>query len=508
MKNFLGYAKSANLSHTLFSIAAAAFLLRILTGAGQDLWDDEVASILVARAPILKLGGYYGSDPHPPLFFTLLKFWTWISLSTWWVRIFPALIGSANIVVIYFWAKKAAGKKAGLLAAGLIAAAPFHVWASTELRSHILVALFVSLGGLALFEYLQKKENKKYLFLSILFFAFGSWSHYFGIAAAFGGLLTLFILSPKRKTHGPVFLGVYCALCLPWAPFFFSQLSNRQFFRKVTPLSDFLFSSLVMPVFSEFPWKPPTFLILNKLVRENWYVYITILSALALLFWSLVLLPMSKKRKNSAATLPVIILGGAIFAIFAGSRFVPGFESRYMVFIVPPAIISIVSFENEGLSFLKKTMLFLIVICFFLANIAAVFDGKSQRPDFSNLVEKIEAQKGMALIYNNRAAPGFLRNALLRLDVMELRSSFGNDPGDVKRIIDSIEPGGRKIFFVGSNKQMYDPDKKIEMALRNRFGDPFCHSLDSAMTISVCEYKPMSAKVKDKMPGSKLFMPF
>jgi len=153
-------------------------------------------------------------------------------------------------------------------------------------------------------------------------------------------------------------------------------------------------------------------------------------------------------------------------------------------------------------------MLFLIVICFFLANIAAVFDGKSQRPDFSNLVEKIEAQKGMALIYNNRAAPGFLRNALLRLDVMELRSSFGNDPGDVKRIIDSIEPGGRKIFFVGSNKQMYDPDKKIEMALRNRFGDPFCHSLDSAMTISVCEYKPMSAKVKDKMPGSKLFMPF
>lgn len=495
-------------NYPLGVILAGAFILRVIIGAGQDLWDDEVASILVAQAPLLKLGGYYKTDPHPPLYFTILKTWTWISLSTWWLRLFPAIIGTINVWLLYLWTFKSFGKKAGLIAGALLALAPFHVWGSTELRSHSLVALFVTAGAYLVSQYIEKPNRKLYFFTGTTCIILATWTHYFAFAPALGIFAALAVLSEKRKTDAPIFVGLITVSFLPWLPFFISQISKTQSFREITPPGDWLFSTFIIPVFSEFPWRPPNLFILGDLVEKSWFVYITIVALLATVFWFMVIKNIAKKSENKSLRFSAIILFFSILLVFTGSRIVPGFESRYLLFLLPVAIFIIVAGQKDKTSPPAKVMLTILIICFVLANLSALLDAKSRRPDFSGLVKRIQSENGLALIYNSSASPAFIRHALLRLDVRELRGPYQTKIGDVESLVTTIEPKGKSLFLVGSNSEMYDPDKRIRKALAARFGKAGCFDLESAMTVFVCRYKPKEKSTTKEEPTLNLILPF
>src|SRR5205085_510379 len=62
------------------------------------------------------------------------------------LRALSALFGTLTVPVAYAIARDVASRKAGLIAAALVAASPWMIWYSQEARAYALVALLVAIG--------------------------------------------------------------------------------------------------------------------------------------------------------------------------------------------------------------------------------------------------------------------------------------------------------------------------------------------------------------------------
>lgn len=121
----------------LYIILALAAVIR-LAGIGiESVWFDEAYSIRLATAPVTELLERTANDTHPPLYYLMLKGWLGIAgdgdaaaraLSTLW-----SLLG---VVLMYLAGNDIAGRRAGLLAASLMAVNPLDVAFAQECRMY------------------------------------------------------------------------------------------------------------------------------------------------------------------------------------------------------------------------------------------------------------------------------------------------------------------------------------------------------------------------------------
>ena len=140
-------------SWLLAAILAAGFVLRVATIDTRGLWLDEAVSLDQASRTLAGTIATQVGGVHPPLFHILMHFWIQlVGTGEVALRSFALLFGMAAIAAAWWAGRVLLSRRAGLLAAGIIALSPYHIWYSQEARMYTMMLFFalLSLGWLGL----------------------------------------------------------------------------------------------------------------------------------------------------------------------------------------------------------------------------------------------------------------------------------------------------------------------------------------------------------------------
>jgi hypothetical protein len=156
-------------------------VLRFPTLDRQSFWLDElVTASLLDRSLGDVLGEIPRTEATPYLYYVVA--WLWGSvfgLGEVGLRSLSALAGTATIPIAYGAGVVLVSRRAGIVAAGLVATSPFLVWYSQEARSYALFALFgaasVLTFGLAL------RGHRRWLAAWAVVCGLVLATHYFGV---------------------------------------------------------------------------------------------------------------------------------------------------------------------------------------------------------------------------------------------------------------------------------------------------------------------------------------
>jgi 4-amino-4-deoxy-L-arabinose transferase-like glycosyltransferase len=144
------HAAPAWLTQALPWVFALALLVRLTSLTYHSLWFDEIMSTFWAAKPaavIWQVGLALKSDKHPPLYYLLLRGWTFrFGGGDFAVRSLGAIIGALAVLPTYGIGRHLGGRKAAALAALLMALNPFLVWYSQEARMFMPAVTFALIG--------------------------------------------------------------------------------------------------------------------------------------------------------------------------------------------------------------------------------------------------------------------------------------------------------------------------------------------------------------------------
>ena len=136
----------------VFLVIAAGLAIRIAAIRGKYLGSDEAVHFQLVN--VSSAGDVYRAtltNAHPPLFFFLLHFWLRIDSSEFFLRLLPALLGTAFLAVAYRWAAKAFDRAVAFYCLVLLAFSPALVSLSAEVRGYTLL-LFLMASALLVLE--------------------------------------------------------------------------------------------------------------------------------------------------------------------------------------------------------------------------------------------------------------------------------------------------------------------------------------------------------------------
>jgi len=187
-----------------------------LAGAGARLSHDEGYSWLVASAPdpgafLERLAAY---ENTPPLFYALLSVLP--DTHEAWLRLPALAAGVAAVTVLYAIVRPLLGTAAALLAALMLAVAPYHVSFSAYSRAFTLAGAGLLLATWAAAR-LARGGRGRWWWLYAAGAAIALYSEYYSAAylAVLGGALAL--LSPAPRWRTLALAALPAAVLAPWA---------------------------------------------------------------------------------------------------------------------------------------------------------------------------------------------------------------------------------------------------------------------------------------------------
>ncbi|MDB4912129.1 MAG: hypothetical protein JWO39_2952 [Gemmatimonadetes bacterium] len=126
----------------VLAFVGVAIAIRLHGLSAANLWLDEANSWQVASYPWSKLIGELRGSPVGPLYFVLLKLWiSALGDSAFALRAFSVLASIALIPAVYAVGAKLLSRRAGVLAAALIALSPLELYFAQEARMYMLTSL-------------------------------------------------------------------------------------------------------------------------------------------------------------------------------------------------------------------------------------------------------------------------------------------------------------------------------------------------------------------------------
>ena len=140
-------------------VALGALGLRLHNIESDPLWLDEGYTLLFSGMPLSKLLLIGGAHEHPPLYYLIVHFIRELNGSYFVPRYVSAVSGALAVVATYFLGARVHSRAAGLVAAVLVAVAPFHVWFSRDGRDYELAGLLVLLSYYFLFTALDTRRR-------------------------------------------------------------------------------------------------------------------------------------------------------------------------------------------------------------------------------------------------------------------------------------------------------------------------------------------------------------
>ena len=221
---------------------------RFYNNTAVSLWHDEAFSALYIRYPWQEMIRRIILDVHPPLYYFLLRFWSYVfGQGLFSLRFFSILFGLLTIWAGYLFVKQIFSEKSGspasnkkaeylaLFAALMIALNPFQAQYSLEARMYTLGTFLILFSSYLLLKALET-NYKKYWFWYGLFIAAALYTHYYLVFSVMAqGLYIIFYLIKTKKISFTINSPLVRALAsyifgailfLPWLKPFLRQLGR------------------------------------------------------------------------------------------------------------------------------------------------------------------------------------------------------------------------------------------------------------------------------------------
>lgn len=241
---------------TCLIIVALAASLRGFDLGGKSLWVDEIITASLSMRGFTEAVEFAWNDVTPPLSYL----WTSIAMSFGRdeaiVR-FPSFVLGILGVASIFWLGRltVGGKVAGLVAAGLLAVSPFHIFHSQDARMYSALILFSTLAyccELAFWKASDKSSQQKQVIPKNLWLAawvcatvLNLYTSYFALFVLAGqGLHVSYRLWENRRLEGfgKLALGwgiaalFTCILYTPWTPALIHLVQKERGFEEAFPV--------------------------------------------------------------------------------------------------------------------------------------------------------------------------------------------------------------------------------------------------------------------------------
>ena len=202
-----------------------AAVIRIVILDNQSLWADEALTAYEAGLPF---GAMLHTVAHvettPPLYFVVI--WAWAKVfgtGAVALRSVSAIAGVAVVPIAYACARELASRRAGVIAAALVAVNPFMLWYSQEARAYMLLAALTGASFL-FFARARRDPSRANLAWWAAFSAAAVMTHFFG-----GFLVApeaLWLLWQRRTRATVIAVGIVAAVQLAMLPFAVSDTSG------------------------------------------------------------------------------------------------------------------------------------------------------------------------------------------------------------------------------------------------------------------------------------------
>jgi uncharacterized membrane protein len=207
----------------LLALTLLALILRAYRVDFQPLWWDEGWTVYFATADVSSMIARTAIDIHPPFYYLILHFWILIfgpgAVS---VRLFSVGIGTLSIPLMFLVAQRLLGRRTALIAALILAVAPFHVYYSQEARMYALVTLLVLASHYLFILLLDGHESRRkrsvHWILYVLVTLMAMYTQYYAAFLPAAQTLFLFLRFRRHKVVLPRWIAAQAALLLAYLP--------------------------------------------------------------------------------------------------------------------------------------------------------------------------------------------------------------------------------------------------------------------------------------------------
>lgn len=207
----------------------------------SDIWIDEAFTKELIKFPSSKMLELLAGDFHPPLYFLLLKLFTFVvGISDFTIRLFSVIGALCILILSYTVGQRVFGRNGALYFCLMILSIPMLASNAHDARMYTWAAFSVT--GVFLYSYLYMTTNKRrdLVFLG-LFTLMAAYLHYYSLIAAFWSNLFvfLFLLLKKEKTWYAHLITMFAVvlLYLPWLSIFLAQTNTAKDHFYIAPLS-------------------------------------------------------------------------------------------------------------------------------------------------------------------------------------------------------------------------------------------------------------------------------
>jgi len=301
----------------------------------QSVWLDEICSITEADPNIAWSDletKILASDPHPPLYFALLKImFLLFGYTTFVARIFSAIVGVLGIYAIFLLGKEIKNSKVGLMSAALLAVNYFHIYHSQEVRMYGMLMLFTTLSFYGLLRFLKQVDLRNAILYGV-FTGLMLATQFFGLFVLMAQLcilLVYFLQSKKADKKNFVYKallsgGIMVLLFLPALNIFIETTKKKYAAIKPTTIET------IKQIFKDF-------------AQESGYLIILACVAMAICFYVAIRNKIAKKETGPKVLFILLtwISITMIIPIVRSYLVTPMIVSRYFITILPAILLLI-----------------------------------------------------------------------------------------------------------------------------------------------------------------------
>lgn len=385
--------KQKNEKILVFILFLVCLFLRLAYITQKNLWFDEVYSWHLSLDSFYTIIVRAANDIHPPLFYFILKFWTFfLGDSVTSMRLLSALFSSSAVFFLYLLSRRYLDVSNTMLVLLLYIVSPLNIYYSQEVRMAGM-NLFWNIGSVYyLLKLMDKPHDFRRIFKDknsikfVIFTAAALYTHYFSFFILIAELAYIIYSYRKNAKQFIAFFLLISAIVLiyiPWIPELITHLSRGQSWRTAQTLSE------VLNEYVNF----------SRDLNLGLYYHFTNLKLVNLItiFWGIVVLVsgfglfLNKKTMDSPVLLLLILLITLILAGLISFRQKIEFY-RYLSILVP----FISFFMVYGLSnWNKKFIIYPFILILLTVNIYGVcinFSFNFKNNDYRALINKINIE--------------------------------------------------------------------------------------------------------------------
>jgi uncharacterized membrane protein len=180
-----------------------AAVLRLAYLGSKSIWSDEAFSIYIAKLPWSSFWHLITtSEANMAVYYLLLRPWVCFADAASSVRLLSVLMSVAVVPVVYWMGCELLSRRAGLIAALLLAINPFDIRYSQEARSYSLLCLLVTFSFLSFF-LCMRRQDQRWSAAYVLSSTLALYAQFFAALALLAQLVSL-IFVPRQKRGSAV----------------------------------------------------------------------------------------------------------------------------------------------------------------------------------------------------------------------------------------------------------------------------------------------------------------